>query len=84
VGNRQEIVLQRDTTRGTQLEMVYDIERLAAYQKIVAVPYEPSEAHRYGYKVTAPVKTSTPQLARKAAQFIEYLQRRQLKKQDKR
>ena len=64
--------------------MVYDIERLAAYRKIMAVPYEPSEAHRYGYRVTAPVKKSTPQLARKAAQFIEYLQRRQLANQDKR
>jgi hypothetical protein len=64
--------------------MASNIERLEAYQKIMEVPYEPSEAHRYGSKITAPVNKSTPQLARKAAQFIQYLQRRRLEKQGKR
>tara|TARA_R110000824_G_scaffold260399_1_gene449079 strand:- start:51952 stop:52158 length:207 start_codon:yes stop_codon:yes gene_type:complete len=62
------------------MDVFIDMERLAAYRKLLSIPTDPYLKKRIGHRITAPQRQSDKEKALKRLQerFIEHLMERQL------
>lgn len=62
------------------MDVFIDMERLAAYRKLLAIPFDPYSKQRIGHRITAPQRRVDKQKARKRLKdgFVAYLMERQL------